>query len=111
MIYKYGPVNTSIGWIILSIESISKLPPIIKIIIETIIPLKYSYLSCPNGCSSSAGLLDNLKPTKVTIEAPASLKLLIPSANIDTEDEINPTIIFTEQIIKFVIIYYEKGER
>ena len=45
-----------------------------------------------------------LNPTNVTIDAPASLKLLIPSAKIETDDEISPTIIFTEHIIKLVII-------
>ena len=56
-------------------------------------PEIYSYLACPNGCSSSAGLEDILNPIRLTIEDTESEKLLRASAVIEIIPETIPMII------------------
>ena len=52
---------------------------------ETTKPVIYSTLPCPKGCSLSAGVLESLKPISVTIDDPASERLLNASATIEID--------------------------
>ena len=101
MLFSYTTTSNVIN---LLIEDSSNKSPIAIIINETINPVIYSILSCPKGCSLSQGLADNLNPTKVRIELPASAKLLIPSAIIAILLIIKPIIIFKAHIIILLII-------
>ena len=76
-----------------SIDVLPNITPIIIIKIEIIIPVKYSILSCPKGCSGSGGNEANLKPINVAMLDAQSLKLSIPSAIIEILPLNKPKII------------------
>ena len=82
------------GLNIFSTELLNSSTPITIMSIDTIKPDIYSILPCPYGCSESAGLDASLKPASVTIDEPASDKLLIASAIIDNDDVRNPAVSF-----------------
>ena len=90
--------------IISCIELITNCNPNITIIIETIKPEIYSIRAWPKGWSLSAGLFDNLNPTKETIELPASVKLLTPSATREITLKIKPKTNFKMQIKIFFFL-------
>ena len=83
------------GDLILCIESFKKVNPTSRTRKDTTNAEIYSIRPWPKGCSSSAGLLAILTPTKLMSEEPASDRLLNASAITDTLCTVNPTINFT----------------
>ena len=90
MMITSGEKSMSCGWIIFSTESLKSSKPMITIITDTNRPDRYSSLPCPKGCSGSGSADDNLKPSRVITEDPASDKLLKASAVIAIEWLNNP---------------------
>jgi hypothetical protein len=74
----------------IAIEDLPKITPIEKTITATMSAIICSYLSCPKGCSESAGFAERLKPSSTIIQLPISERLLIASAIIVTLDEMIP---------------------
>ncbi len=70
------------GLIIFWMDVFAASTPIIRMIKDTIKADIYSTRPCPKGCSSSAGFLANLNPTRLITEEPASAKLLTASTDI-----------------------------
>ena len=75
--------SRGVGFKIFSTELFNNSNPINKIRAETIRPAIYSILPWPNGWSWSAGFPAILKPIRVTMEEPASERLLKASATIE----------------------------
>ena len=80
----------SSGLNIRATELLKSSTPITIIAAATIRPDMYSILPCPNGCSVSAGFPETLNPINVTIDEPASDRLLNASAATDTAPVIIP---------------------
>lgn len=95
------------GFRILLKEDMHETTPRTQIMSATRNAEMYSYLACPKGCSSSAGLLESLKPNNVTNDEMPSERLFMASDMIATEPLINPTISLLTNKIKFVIIPYK----
>ena len=87
------------GFVNLSIEVLTSSTPIIKIKNASVRAETYSILPWPNGCSSSAGLPEILKPTRLMTDETASKILFAPSATIEILFVRAPkTILKTERI-------------
>ena len=82
--------ETASGETIFSMELRKSSRPISRMTSETMRPEMYSMRPCPKGCWSSAGRPAILNPTTVTMDEPASERLLKASAVMAIEFESVP---------------------
>ena len=81
---------TGSGCRIFSKDERASSAPTSRISTETNKPERYSMRAWPNGCSSSAGRSARRKPSSVTSEDAASVRLFRPSAVMDTAPDSVP---------------------
>ena len=81
---------TGAGCRIFSMEDLPSSTPISRISAATARPVMYSTRAWPKGWSSSAGFSARRKPSRVSTEPEASVRLLTASAVMATEPEIRP---------------------
>ena len=77
---------TSVGCMIWVTELLASSKPMRIMAIATASPDRYSILPWPNGCSLSGFCPESLKPIRVTIDEPASDRLLKASAVMATDE-------------------------
>ena len=82
----------SSGEKILEKDSLMRSTPITRMKKETIMDATYSIRACPKGCSRSAGFAEMRKEISEMICDPASERLLIASAVIETDPNSVPTV-------------------
>ena len=82
------------GVMIFATDSLSSSTPMSRIRKETIMDATYSMRACPKGCSRSAGLAEMRKEINEMICEPASDRLLMASARMETDPVSKPTANF-----------------
>ena len=87
---------------ILDIDVVSNSKPSKIITNDTISPVIYSILPCPNGWSGSGFFAAIRVPISVITDEPASVKLFTASAVTEIAPVISPAINLNEHKIKFI---------